>query len=53
MPAHAFGRDEPGPTGLVESGEGFDMGAFTFKLPDLGEGTVESEIVQWRVQPGD
>ncbi|MBI1731451.1 MAG: 2-oxo acid dehydrogenase subunit E2 [Gammaproteobacteria bacterium] len=29
------------------------MGAFTFKLPDLGEGTVESEIVQWRVQPGD
>jgi 2-oxoisovalerate dehydrogenase E2 component (dihydrolipoyl transacylase) len=29
------------------------MGAFTFKLPDLGEGAVESEIVQWRVQPGD
>ncbi len=29
------------------------MGAYTFKLPDLGEGTVESEIVQWHVQPGD
>lgn len=29
------------------------MGAFIFKLPDLGEGTVESEIVQWRVAPGD
>ena len=29
------------------------MGSYTFKLPDLGEGTVESEIVQWRVQPGD
>ena len=29
------------------------MGSYVFKLPDLGEGTVESEIVQWRVQPGD
>jgi 2-oxoisovalerate dehydrogenase E2 component (dihydrolipoyl transacylase) len=26
---------------------------FTFKLPDLGEGTVEAEIVGWRVKPGD
>jgi 2-oxoisovalerate dehydrogenase E2 component (dihydrolipoyl transacylase) len=26
---------------------------YVFKLPDLGEGTVEAEIVQWRVQPGD
>jgi 2-oxoisovalerate dehydrogenase E2 component (dihydrolipoyl transacylase) len=24
-----------------------------FKLPDLGEGTVEAEIVSWRVKPGD
>jgi len=23
-----------------------------FKLPDLGEGTVEAEIVEWHVQPG-
>lgn len=29
------------------------MSSFIFKLPDLGEGTVESEIVQWRVAPGD
>jgi 2-oxoisovalerate dehydrogenase E2 component (dihydrolipoyl transacylase) len=29
------------------------MSTYTFKLPDLGEGTVESEIVEWRVQPGD
>lgn len=29
------------------------MANYTFKLPDLGEGTVESEIVEWRVQPGD
>jgi 2-oxoisovalerate dehydrogenase E2 component (dihydrolipoyl transacylase) len=26
---------------------------FIFKLPDLGEGTVEAEIVCWRVKPGD
>jgi len=26
---------------------------FVFKLPDLGEGTVEAEIVSWRVKAGD
>jgi 2-oxoisovalerate dehydrogenase E2 component (dihydrolipoyl transacylase) len=26
---------------------------FVFKLPDLGEGTVEAEIVAWHVKPGD
>jgi 2-oxoisovalerate dehydrogenase E2 component (dihydrolipoyl transacylase) len=26
---------------------------FVFKLPDLGEGTVEAEIVSWKVKPGD
>jgi 2-oxoisovalerate dehydrogenase E2 component (dihydrolipoyl transacylase) len=25
----------------------------TFKLPDLGEGVVEAEIVAWHVQPGE
>ena len=29
------------------------MSRYTFKLPDLGEGTVEAEIVGWRVKPGD
>jgi 2-oxoisovalerate dehydrogenase E2 component (dihydrolipoyl transacylase) len=26
---------------------------YVFKLPDLGEGTVEAEIVAWHVKPGD
>lgn len=29
------------------------MSRHVFKLPDLGEGTVSSEIVAWRVRPGD
>jgi 2-oxoisovalerate dehydrogenase E2 component (dihydrolipoyl transacylase) len=29
------------------------MSRFVFKLPDLGEGTVDAEIVAWRVKPGD
>jgi len=29
------------------------MSRYVFKLPDLGEGTVEAEIVGWRVKPGD
>ncbi|MEZ5499894.1 MAG: dihydrolipoamide acetyltransferase family protein [Steroidobacteraceae bacterium] len=29
------------------------MTRYVFKLPDLGEGTVEAEIVDWRVAVGD
>jgi 2-oxoisovalerate dehydrogenase E2 component (dihydrolipoyl transacylase) len=29
------------------------MTRHVFRLPDLGEGTVSSEIVAWRVNPGD
>ncbi len=29
------------------------MSEYVFKLPDLGEGTVEAEIVEWHVVPGD
>lgn len=29
------------------------MAAYQFKLPDVGEGTVEAEIVEWHVSPGD
>ncbi len=29
------------------------MGQYTFKLPDVGEGTAEAEIVAWHVAVGD
>lgn len=29
------------------------MGRFVFKLPDVGEGTAEAELVQWHVKVGD
>jgi 2-oxoisovalerate dehydrogenase E2 component (dihydrolipoyl transacylase) len=29
------------------------MGTFVFKLPDVGEGTAEAEIVAWHVSVGD
>ncbi len=29
------------------------MGAYSFKLPDLGEGIVESEVTAWHVNVGD
>ncbi|HEY9335459.1 MAG TPA: biotin/lipoyl-containing protein, partial [Kribbella sp.] len=29
------------------------MGVQQFRLPDVGEGLVEAEIVSWKVKPGD
>jgi 2-oxoisovalerate dehydrogenase E2 component (dihydrolipoyl transacylase) len=29
------------------------MGRYIFKLPDVGEGTAEAEIVAWHVKVGE
>jgi hypothetical protein len=29
------------------------MSRYVFKMPDLGEGTVTAEVVEWKVKVGD
>ena len=54
---HAFEWEYfPGPGAHRAGSEechGGRVSRYVFKLPDLGEGTVEAEIVGWRVKPGD
>src|SRR5260370_17275276 len=37
----------------AESRHGVGMSQYVFKMPDLGEGTVDAEIVAWHPKPGD
>src|SRR5258707_14562565 len=37
----------------AEGRHGAGMSQFIFKMPDLGEGTVDAEIVAWHAKPGD
>ena len=39
----------PAPAAAPQS----DSGNYLFRLPDVGEGVVEAEIVEWYVKPGD
>src|ERR1700674_3190445 len=36
-----------------EGRHGAGMSQYIFKMPDLGEGTVDAEIVAWHTKPGD
>jgi 2-oxoisovalerate dehydrogenase E2 component (dihydrolipoyl transacylase) len=46
-PAALDQSDAPRDGGLIS------MGQYVFKLPDVGEGTAEAEIVAWHVRVGD
>src|SRR5439155_23547002 len=39
---------EPPPWDILKA----EMGRYVVKLPDIGEGTTEAEIVAWHVMPG-
>ena len=41
------------PTVDTESAGSSSEGVFQFKLPDIGEGIAEGEIVKWFIKPGD
>src|SRR5687767_6577719 len=46
----------PGPGARRERPEGRHggrMSRYVFKMPDLGEGTVTAEVVEWKVKVGD
>lgn len=45
--------EAPAAEPTVESGNSSSGGVFQFKLPDIGEGIAEGEIVKWFVKAGD
>ncbi|GAA4396004.1 2-oxo acid dehydrogenase subunit E2 [Tsukamurella soli] len=41
------------PAGTERTGAPAGEGNYVFKLPDVGEGSAEAELVGWQVEPGD
>ncbi len=46
---HAFNP----PTTTVSAGAAIGGGTYELKLPELGEGVTEGELIKWLVKPGD
>ncbi|TPW02578.1 MAG: hypothetical protein FD125_1990 [bacterium] len=53
VPASQQPASTPTQPSPVEGGGSAGSGNFVFKLPDVGEGTAEAELVGWHVKVGD
>jgi 2-oxoisovalerate dehydrogenase E2 component (dihydrolipoyl transacylase) len=43
----------PAPANTTDASLGTSGGNYVFRLPDVGEGTAEAELVAWHIKPGE
>ena len=52
-PRPAAPEQSSAPVKINDASFGASNGNYVFKLPDVGEGTAEAELVAWQIKPGD